>query len=228
MGRGILLWLLGVPIPDHFVTGHVLAHLNQGAAMEPVVSDPRFGVGVMDQPGTPAKSTASWSAILAGAFVAVAVSLVLFALGSGLGFASISPWSGQGLSMTTFAVTTAIWLIVMQWLSSAVGGYIAGRDLRFCAGMVPIRTQVFFRDTAHGFVTSGRWQPWWWRACPGILGPVRRSVAGRMSQPLLPQAPRRGPPEPRHPLMCTVWTGCFAPRMLPQRLPSAARTCGPK
>jgi hypothetical protein len=94
--------------------------------MEPV-TEPRFGVGGLDQPGTPAKSAASWSAIIAGAFVAVAVSLVLFALGSGLGFASISPWDGQGLSMTTFAMTTAIWLIVTQWLSSAAGGYIAGR-----------------------------------------------------------------------------------------------------
>jgi hypothetical protein len=118
--------------------------------MEPV-SDPRFGVGVLDQAAAPAKSTASWSAIIAGAFVAIAVSLVLFALGSGLGFASISPWDGQGLSMTTFAVTTAIWLIVMQWLSSAVGGYIAGRLRTRWLGTHP--HEVFFRDTAHGFIT---------------------------------------------------------------------------
>src|ERR1700735_154227 len=115
------------------------------------VSEPRFPVDVMDQSATPVKSTASWSAIIAGAFVAIAVSLVLFALGSGLGFASISPWDGQGLSMTTFAVTTAIWLIVMQWVSSAVGGYIAGRLRSRWLGTHP--HEVFFRDTAHGFVT---------------------------------------------------------------------------
>jgi hypothetical protein len=118
--------------------------------MEPV-SDPRYALGGMDQPGTPVKSTASWSAIFAGAFVAIAVSLVLFALGSGLGFASISPWDGQGISMTTFAVTTAIWLVVMQWLSSAAGGYIAGRLRSRWMGTHP--HEVFFRDTAHGFVT---------------------------------------------------------------------------
>jgi hypothetical protein len=98
-----------------------------------------------------AKSAAAWPAIIAGAFVAVAVSLILLALGSGLGFASISPWADRGVSATTFTVTTAIWLIVMQWISAGFGGYIAGR-LR--TRWVGIHThEVFFRDTAHGFVT---------------------------------------------------------------------------
>jgi hypothetical protein len=97
------------------------------------------------------KSAASWPAIFAGAVVAVAVSLVLLALGSGLGFAAISPWPGHGASATTFTVTAAIWLIVTQWLSAALGGYIAGR-LR--TKWVGTHThEVFFRDTAHGFVT---------------------------------------------------------------------------
>jgi hypothetical protein len=98
-----------------------------------------------------AKSAAAWPAIIAGAFVAIAVSLILLALGSGLGFASISPWADRGVSATTFTVTTAIWLIVMQWISAGFGGYIAGR-LR--TRWVGIHThEVFFRDTAHGFVT---------------------------------------------------------------------------
>jgi len=96
-------------------------------------------------------SAASWPAIIAGAFVAAAVSLVLLALGSGLGFAAISPWPGHGVAATTFAVTTAIWLIVMQWVSSGVGGYITGR-LR--TRWIGTHThEVFFRDTAHGLVT---------------------------------------------------------------------------
>jgi hypothetical protein len=97
------------------------------------------------------QSAASWPAIFAGAFVAASVSLVLLALGSGLGFASISPWPSHGVSGTTFAVTAAIWLIVMQWVSSAFGGYITGR-LR--TRWVGTHThEVFFRDTAHGLVT---------------------------------------------------------------------------
>jgi putative Mn2+ efflux pump MntP len=95
-------------------------------------------------------SAASWPAIIAGAFVAASVSLVLLALGSGLGFASISPWPGRGVTATTFAVTTAIWLIAMQWVSSGFGGYITGR-LR--TRWIGTHThEVFFRDTAHGLV----------------------------------------------------------------------------
>ncbi len=99
----------------------------------------------------PSRSAASWSAILAGAAVATAVSLVLLALGSGLGLASLSPWSDRGVSATTFTVAGAIWLIVMQWLSALFGGYIAGRlRTRWVGTHVH---EVFFRDTAHGFVT---------------------------------------------------------------------------
>ena len=99
----------------------------------------------------PAKHAASWPAIIAGAFVAVATTLVLVALGSGIGFASISPWPGHGLTATSFAITTAIWLIVTQWLSAALGGYISGR-LR--TRWIGTHThEIFFRDTAHGLIT---------------------------------------------------------------------------
>jgi hypothetical protein len=91
----------------------------------------------------------SWSAIIAGAFVASAISLVLLTLGSGLGFAAISPW--HGVTAATLVVSSAIWLIVTQWISSGVGGYIAGR-LR--TRWIGTHThEVFFRDTAHGLIT---------------------------------------------------------------------------
>src|ERR1700689_2182781 len=94
---------------------------------------------------------ATWGAILAGAVVAVSLSLVLVTLGTGLGFASISPWSGRGLSASAFTVASTIWLIVTQWLSAAAGGYIAGR-LRH-RWLATHTHEVFFRDTAHGLVT---------------------------------------------------------------------------
>jgi hypothetical protein len=105
----------------------------------------------MDAGSVPAKSAASWPSIIAGAFVAAAATVILVALGSGIGFASISPWPDRGASMTTFAVTTAIWLIVTQWVSAALGGYIAGRLRTRWMGTHP--HEVFFRDTAHGLIT---------------------------------------------------------------------------
>jgi hypothetical protein len=115
------------------------------------VLDPRAPGPVAISAAAPSKSAASWSAIIAGAFVAAGLSLVLLALGSGLGFAAISPWHDRGVSATSFAITTAIWFIVIQWLSSAVGGYIAGRLRTRWIGTNP--HEVFFRDTAHGLIT---------------------------------------------------------------------------
>ena len=96
-------------------------------------------------------SAVSWPAIFGGAFVAAASSLVLVALGSGFGLASVSPWRDVGASATAIAWMTAAWLIVTQWLSSGLGGYVAGRLRTKWANTHT--HEVFFRDTAHGFIT---------------------------------------------------------------------------
>jgi hypothetical protein len=96
------------------------------------------------------KSAVSWGAIIAGAVVAAAVSLILLALASGLGLASVSPWPNSGASLTTFSVMTAIGLIVVQWVASGFGGYVTGRLRTKWTGTHT--HEVFFRDTAHGFI----------------------------------------------------------------------------
>jgi hypothetical protein len=96
------------------------------------------------------QSAVSWASIFAGAVVAIATTLILVAIGSGLGFAAASPWPGSGPSGTTFAIGVGVWLIVTQWLSSALGGYITGRLRTKWTG---IHThEVMFRDTAHGLL----------------------------------------------------------------------------
>jgi hypothetical protein len=95
-------------------------------------------------------SAVSWAAIFAGAVTAAAVSLLLAALGTGLGFASISAWPNSGASAATFSIMTAVWLIVMQWVASGLGGFITGRLRTKWASLHT--HEVFFRDTAHGFV----------------------------------------------------------------------------
>src|SRR4051812_23208071 len=106
--------------------------------------------GVTALPNEARVSAVSWAAVIAGAFVAAALSVTLVALGMGLGLSAVSPWSNAGASATTLGVATIIWLILMQVISSGMGGYIAGR-LR--TKWVDVHTdEVFFRDTAHGFL----------------------------------------------------------------------------
>ena len=95
-------------------------------------------------------SAVSWAAIIAGALTSSAFSIVLIALGAGLGLVSISPWSNSGVSATTFGFLAIAWFTAIQLFSSGLGGYIAGR-LR--ANWVGSHTdEVFFRDTAHGLL----------------------------------------------------------------------------
>jgi hypothetical protein len=115
--------------------------------------DPRTeGVAVAVSPAgnESAASGVAWSAILAGTAAALATTLMLFLLGSALGLASASPWPNDGASAAALGVGAAVWMVVMQWLASAMGGYITGRMRTRWVG---IRTdEVFFRDTAHGFL----------------------------------------------------------------------------
>jgi hypothetical protein len=95
------------------------------------------------------QSAVSWAAVIAGGVAAVAITLLLVALGTGIGLSSVSPWSSSNPSSTTFTLLAAVWLIIVQWLSSG-GGYLAGR-LR--TKWTSLHTdEVFFRDTAHGFL----------------------------------------------------------------------------
>jgi hypothetical protein len=96
------------------------------------------------------RSAVSWASIFAGAIVAIATTLILLALGSGLGMAATSPWPGAGATATSFAIGAGIWLIVTQWLSAALGGYITGRLRTRWTGVHT--DEVMFRDTAHGLL----------------------------------------------------------------------------
>lgn len=96
-------------------------------------------------------SAISWPSIIGGAVAAVAVSLALLVLGAGLGLVTTSPWQNFSDAAEEFTVKAAMWLIFMQWISSALGGYLTGR-LRTKWRDVP-SDEVFFRDSAHGFLT---------------------------------------------------------------------------
>src|SRR4029453_12082655 len=79
------------------------------------------------------------------------ITLILLLIGSGMGLTMVSPWSGESNSAATVGVSAAIWLVVVQWLSSALGGYLTGRlRTKWAAAHTD---EVFFRATAHGFLS---------------------------------------------------------------------------
>jgi hypothetical protein len=95
-----------------------------------------------------ARSAFSWSVVIAGALAAWAVAFIMISLGSGIGFAISSPYSGP--SVTTMTIAGAIWLVFSETVAFAVGGYLAGR-LRIRDHIPGPETK--FRDAAHGFMT---------------------------------------------------------------------------
>ena len=95
-------------------------------------------------------SGVSWGAIFAGAAAAAALSLIMLILGTGLGLSSVSPWVQDGISAATFGVSTILWITFTQLVASGMGGYLAGRlRIKWVAAHTD---EVFFRDTAHGFL----------------------------------------------------------------------------
>jgi hypothetical protein len=129
-----------------------------------------------DAPLESSSSAVSWGPIVAGTLAATAITLIFIVIGSGLGLTMISPWSHDSSSLTTVGASAAIWLIVVQWVSAALGGYLTGR-LR--AKWVGVHTyEIFFRDTAHGFLA-------WALATvvvAGLLGSALSSVVSTGAQ----------------------------------------------
>jgi hypothetical protein len=111
------------------------------------ISDPPQASGIAVIPAEAGQSGVSWSAVLAGALAAAALSFILLILGVGLGLSAISPWSYNDAPIGKSAI---VWAAFMQLASAGVGGYLAGR-LRVRWANVH-GDEVYFRDTAHGLL----------------------------------------------------------------------------
>lgn len=107
----------------------------------------------MQQPVTALNHThyVDWCAVLAGAAVAAAISIVLFAFGTAIGLSMVSPYEGEGVSATAYTIALALWTVWVVVSSFMAGGYVAGR-LRPRIGDAS-EHEVEVRDGAHGFVT---------------------------------------------------------------------------
>lgn len=96
-------------------------------------------------------SAVAWCAVFAGAVGSAALSLILLFLGTGFGLTLVSPWSNEGISAASFGVSSILGITVISLLASALGGYLAGRLRTRWANTAG--DEVFFRDTAHGFLS---------------------------------------------------------------------------
>ena len=112
---------------------------------------------LISQPSYAAPSTVHhshaicWRAVFAGAVAAAALSILLSILGTGFGLSIVSPWSASGVTAATFGISAILWLSITQIIASGMGGFLAGR-LRSRTPNVDT-DEVYFRDTAHGFLT---------------------------------------------------------------------------
>lgn len=143
--------------------------------------------GFVEQPGR-IDSAVSWAAVAAGTFGNAALTLMLMAFGAGMGFSSISPSANSGVSLAAFSIGTGLYLIVTAMLASTVGGYLAGRLRTRWVGIHS--DEVFFRDTAHGFMS--------W-ACAAVLsaallGAAGTAVVSGASAGLAQRSPAEGTP----------------------------------
>ena len=111
------------------------------------ISDAPQASGIAVIPAEASHAGVSWSAVLAGALAAAALSFILLILGVGLGLSVISPWSYNDAPIGKSAI---VWAAFMQLASAGVGGYLAGR-LRVKWANVH-GDEVYFRDTAHGLL----------------------------------------------------------------------------
>ncbi len=115
-------------------------------------------------------SGVSWAAVIAGAFVTAALTLILLALGAGAGLSSLSPWSAAGAPASAVKTGALIWIAITEIISASLGGYLAGRLRTKWTGLHA--DEVHFRDTAHGFLV--------WAVALVVSGALLTTAAGAM------------------------------------------------
>jgi hypothetical protein len=89
--------------------------------------------------------------VVAGAFVAAAVSLILIAFGAAIGMSVVSSSPTWRDTSATLALLSGLYLLVAALVSFGVGGYVAGRLRERWDPSAPSDV-VEFRDGTHGIV----------------------------------------------------------------------------
>ena len=93
-------------------------------------------------------SFVEWGAVLAGAFLAAAISFVLLTFGAAIGLSAASPWPNSGVSAKLIATLAVLWAMMQQIGAFMAGGYVAGRMRS--RWYETTQHEVEFRDGLHG------------------------------------------------------------------------------
>ena len=125
-----------------------------------------------------AMSFVQWSSVIAGALVALGLSLVLIAFGSALGLGIVSSSPTWRDASPALAVGSGIYLLLTALASFGLGGYVAGR-VRERWHPAASANVVEFRDGMHGVLA--------WAIAAVISGIIIAvSVAGITSKAVEP------------------------------------------
>jgi hypothetical protein len=88
-----------------------------------------------------------WGAVIAGAFLAAAISFVLLTFGAAIGLSAVSPWPNSGASAKVVASIAVFWAMAQQIGAFMAGGYVAGR---MRSRWHETGHEADFRDGLHG------------------------------------------------------------------------------
>ena len=91
-----------------------------------------------------------WNAIIAGTFIAAAISSVFLAFGSAIGLSLTSFKAANSVPVIGLVIAMALWLLWVQVSSFIAGGYVAGRLRRRIGDATP--HEVEMRDGSHGLI----------------------------------------------------------------------------
>jgi MFS family permease len=130
-----------------------------------------------------------WTPVVAGAFVASAVSLILIAFGAAIGFSTVSSSPSWRDASAALALASGLYLLVTAIVSFGVGGYVAGR-LRERWHPGAHSDVVEFRDGVHGVLA--------WAVAVVITGLVvavsAASIASKSGEPATSPSATTGEP----------------------------------
>src|SRR6476659_8680833 len=98
-------------------------------------------------PAAVGSSFVAWGAVVAGAFLAAAISFVLLTFGAAIGLSATSPWPNSGVSAKVIASIAVFWAMAQQIGAFMAGGYVAGR---MRSRWHETGHEADFRDGLHG------------------------------------------------------------------------------